>query len=68
MSREAEEMLNNKCPYIKRKIVLGKILTVKSVTGQRNLGSLTKKIKCEWENHVKREELRLSGEQELDRT
>jgi hypothetical protein len=56
-------MLNNKWP----KIVLVKILTVKNATEQRNLGTLTNKIKCKWKkNQVTIEELRLGGEQELD--
>jgi hypothetical protein len=41
-------MLNNKRPHIKRKIVLGKILTVKNATEQRNLGTPANKIKCKW--------------------
>jgi hypothetical protein len=38
--------------------------TVKNATEQRNLGALAYKIKCKWENQVKKAELRLAGEQE----
>jgi hypothetical protein len=53
-------------PHIKKKIALEKILTFKNATEQRTLGTLTYKIKCKWENLVKKERLRLGGEQELD--
>jgi hypothetical protein len=42
-----------------------KILTVKKATEHRNLGTLIYNIKCQWENQVKKEELRLEGEREL---
>jgi hypothetical protein len=61
-----EEMLDNEWPHIKRKIVIGKILPVKNATEQRNLGTLSNKIKCKCENQVKKERQRLGGEQELD--
>jgi hypothetical protein len=46
---------------------LWKILIVKNATKQRNLGTLTYKMKCKWENQGKKE-LRLEKERELDGT
>jgi hypothetical protein len=55
-------MLNNNWP----KIVLGKILTVKNATEQRNLGTLQTRLNVYGKNQVTIEELSLGGEQELD--
>jgi hypothetical protein len=60
-----EKPLNNKWSHINEEIALSKILTVKNATEHRNSGTLTYKIKCTWENQVKKEELRLGGEGEL---
>jgi hypothetical protein len=50
--------------HISEEIAFRKICTVKNATEQRNLGTLAYKIKCKWENQVKKAELRLAGEQE----
>ena len=65
--RWREEVLSRKLPNIKGEIGIRKILTVKNTTEQRNLGNLAYKIKCKWENQAKKRELKLDGEQELDR-
>lgn len=44
-------------------IALRKILTANNVTEERNLGTLAYKMKCKWEDQVKKGELRLRGGQ-----
>jgi hypothetical protein len=46
-------------------LALRQLLTGNKVTELRNLGTLAYKIKCEWENQLKKTELRLEGELEL---
>jgi len=48
--------------HVSEEIVFRKILTAKNATEQENLGTLAYKIKCKWENQVKKAELRLLGE------
>jgi len=50
--------------HVCEKIAARKIHTVKNATEQKNLGTLAYKIKCKWENQVKKAKLRLAGEQE----
>lgn len=57
------ELLNNKQSHINKELALTKTLTVKNVTEQRQLGTVPYQIKCEWENQVKKGEMR-KGERE----
>ena len=59
-----QENVTNKWPHINEVISLGKLLTVKNATEHRNLGTLSYKIKCKWENQAKKAEKRLVGGQE----
>jgi hypothetical protein len=62
--RWREEFLKSIWPHINEEIAL--VLTVKNATEQRNLGTLTYRIKCKWFKQAKKAELRLGREQERD--
>jgi hypothetical protein len=62
--RWREELLNNKWPHINEGIALRKKLAVKNATEKRNLCTLACKIKCKWENQMKKREMWL-GEREI---
>jgi hypothetical protein len=66
--RWREEFLRSKWPHINEEIARRKILTGSKVKKLRNLGALTYKLKCKWENQVKKVVLRLGGGEELDCT
>jgi hypothetical protein len=55
------EFLKNKWPGINEAIALRKILTGNRFKELRNLGTLAYKIKCKWENQVKKAALRVGG-------
>ena len=61
-----QEILKNKWPYINESVAFGELPTVKNAIEHRNLGSLSYKIKCKWENHKKQAEMRFVGEKEWD--
>jgi hypothetical protein len=52
------ELLNNKWSHINKEPTLTKTFTVKNVTEQRQLGTISYQIKCKWENQVKKGEMR----------
>jgi hypothetical protein len=52
--RWREELLNNKYSHFNEEVALRKTVTVNRVTEQENLDSLAYKIKCKWENQVKK--------------
>jgi hypothetical protein len=56
--RWRRELLNKKRSHINKKPELRKTLTVKRVTEQRQLGTISYQIKCKWENQVKKGEVR----------
>jgi hypothetical protein len=51
-----------------RKVAHGRILTGSKPKELRNLGPLPYKIRCKWEDRVKKLALRLEGGEELDCT
>jgi hypothetical protein len=50
--------------HINEEILLIQILAVKNAIKQRNLVTLAYKVKCKWENQLKKSELNLRGEGE----
>jgi hypothetical protein len=52
--RKIREKLLSKWPYLNKEIALRNVLTGNKDTELKNLGILENKIKCNWENQLKK--------------
>jgi hypothetical protein len=62
--RDCYTFPNSKWPNMRDEFALSPILTANQVTALRNLIALAYKIKCKWENKLKKGEVRKEGGQE----